>query len=116
MLLTTHQIYEVFAKHGAFIREICDLCGKGIGPVRFTRNGEPEVYCSRECRGDARRTATLRPGRPRKYKTDRERRVAKTRQQQVYRSHPKVEKTVGIQSQTKDLQAQKTHLSHYSLT
>ncbi|PYU61774.1 MAG: hypothetical protein DMG55_06260, partial [Acidobacteria bacterium] len=38
--------------------------------------------------------ATLRRGRPRKYKTDCERRAAKTRQEQVYRSHPNVEKTV----------------------
>ena len=80
--------------------------------VRFSRHGESEVYCSRECRGDAQRSATHRRGRPRKYKTGRERRAAKTRQQQVYRSHPNVEKTVRIQSETKNLQTQKVPLSY----
>jgi hypothetical protein len=83
-----------------------------LGAVRFTRYGEQEVYCSRECRGDAHRSSTHRQGRPRKYKTDRERRAAKTRQQQVYRSHPNVEKTVRIESETKNLQTQKWPLSY----
>lgn len=77
--------YELFANHGCFAREICDKCGIVLGAVRFTRRGESEVYCSRECRGDAHRAATRRPGRPHKYKTARERRAAKTRQQQAYR-------------------------------
>ena len=79
---------------------------------RFTRHNASEVYCSRECRGDAERSATHRRGRPRKYKTERERRAAKTRRQQVYRSHPNVEKTVRIQSETKNLQTQKVPLSY----
>jgi len=85
MLLSIQRSYELLAKYGCFAREICDKCGIALRAVRFTRYGESEVYCSRECRGDALRAATLRPGRPRKYKTDRERRAAKTRQQQVYR-------------------------------
>ena len=85
MLLSIHASHELLAKHGCFAREICDTCGIVLGAVRFTRHGESEVYCSRECRGDAHRPATLKPGRPRKYKTGRERRAAKTRQQQVYR-------------------------------
>lgn len=112
MLLTIQQRYELLANYGCFAREICDKCGVVLGAVRFTRHGESEVYCSRECRGHASRTASLRPGRPRKYKTDRERRAAKTRQQQVYRSHPNVEKTVRIQSETKNLQTQKVPLSY----
>ncbi len=80
--------------------------------VRFARHNESKVYCSRECRGDAQRSSTHRRGRPRKYKTDRECRAAKTRQQQVYRSHPNVEKTVHIQSETKNLQTQKVPLSY----
>ncbi len=112
MLLTIQQGYELLANYGCFAREICDKCGIALGAVCFTRYGETGVYCSRECRGDAQRSATLRPGRPRKYKTERERRAAKTRQQQVYRSQPNVEKTVRIQSETKNLQAQKLPLSY----
>jgi len=85
MLLAIQKSYELLANYGFFAREICDKCGIVLGAVRFTRRSEPEVYCSRECRGNAHTSATLRPGRPRKYKTDRERRAAKTRQQQVYR-------------------------------
>ena len=112
MLLATQKSYELLAKYGFFAREICDKCGNVLGAVRFTRHSESEVYCSRECRGDAHRSATLRRGRPRKHKTDRERRAAKTRQQQVYRSHPNVEKTVRIESETKNLQTQKLPLSY----
>ena|SRR5208283_642980 len=112
VLLAIEKSYELLANYGCFAREICDKCGIVLGAVRFTRHGESEVYCSPECRGDAQRSVTLRPGRPRKYKTDRERRAAKTRQQQSYRSHPNVEKTVRIQSETKNLQTQKLSLSH----
>ena len=112
MLLAIQKSYELLAKYGCFAREICDTCGIVLGAVRFTRHNESKVYCSRECRGDAQRSATHRRGRPRKYKTDRERRAAKTRQQQVYRSHPNVEKTVRIQSETKNLQTQKVPLSY----
>ena len=85
MLLSIQKSYELLANYGCFAREICDKCGSVLGAVRFTRYGESEVYCSPECRGDAHRTASLRPGRPRKHKTDRERRAVKTRQEQVYR-------------------------------
>jgi hypothetical protein len=112
MLLAIQKSYELLANYGFFAREICDTCGIVLGAVRFTRHNESKVYCSRECRGDAQRSSTHRQGRPRKYKTDRERRAAKTRQQQVYRSHPNVEKTVRIQSETKNLQTQKVPLSY----
>src|SRR5205823_14378517 len=105
--------YELLANYGFFAREICDKCGIVLGAVRFTRHGEAEVHCSRECRGDAQGSATHRQGRPRKYRTDRERRAAKTRQQQVYRSNPNVEKTVRIQTETKNLQTQKVPLSYF---
>ena len=112
MLLAIQKSYELLANYGFFAREVCDKCGIVLAAVRFTRYGESEVYCSRECRGDAHRSATHRRGRPRKYKTDRERRAAKTRQQRVYRSHPNVEKTVRIPSETKSLQRQKLPLSY----
>ena len=110
--LVIQKSYELLANYGCFAREICDKCGIVLGPVRFTRYGESEAYCSRACRGDAHGSATLKPGRPRKYKTDRERRAAKARQQQTYRLHPKVEKTVRSQSKTKNLQTQKLPLSY----
>ena len=112
VLLAIQKSYELLANYGFFAREICDTCGIVLGAVRFTRHNESEVYCSRECKLDAHRSVTLRRGRPRKHKTDRERRAAKTRQQQVYRSQPNVEKTARIQSETKNLQAQKLPLSY----
>jgi hypothetical protein len=112
VLLAIQQSEGLFAKHGVFAREICDKCGIVLRAVRFTRHNDSKVYCSRECRGDAHTSSTHRQGRPRKYKTDRERRAAKTRQQQVYRSHRNVEKTVRIQSETKNLQTQKVPLSY----
>ena len=112
MLLAIQKSYELLANYGFFAREICDKCGIVLGAVRFTRHGESEVYCSPECRGDAHRSVTRRPGRPRKYKTDREHSAAKKRQQQAYRSQPDVEKTVRIKSETKNLQTQKVPLSY----
>jgi hypothetical protein len=116
MKLTTQQSYELLAKHGVFAREICDKCGAVLGAVRFTRRNETGVWCSPECRGDGDRQATRKNGRPRKYRNGEESRASKTRQQRNYRSRLGVEKTVCIQSETKDLQAQKTPLSHYPLT
>jgi hypothetical protein len=116
MLLTVKQAYELFAKHGVFAREICERCGAVLGPVRFTRGGEAGVWCSRECRGDGERRTMCKGGRPRKYKNGDEGRAAKTRQQKNYRSSLDVEKTVCIQSETKDLQAQKSRLSTIPLT
>ena len=51
MLLAIQKSYELLAKYGCFAREICDTCGIVLGAVRFTRYGQSEVYCSRECRG-----------------------------------------------------------------
>jgi hypothetical protein len=116
MLLTTQQSYEVLAKHGCYITEICDKCGRGIGPVRYTQREDSGVWCSRECRGDGERQAIRKNGRLRKYRDNEESRAAKTRQQCDYRSRPNVEKTVCTQSETKDLQAQKTPLSTIPLT
>ena len=70
MLLGIQKSYELLANHGCFAREICDKCGIVLGAVRLTRHGESQEYCSRECRGDARKPAILRPGRPRKYKAE----------------------------------------------
>jgi hypothetical protein len=62
MLLPIKESYELLAKYGCFAPEICDKCGIVLGAVRFTRHGESEVYCAREFRGDAQRSATHRRG------------------------------------------------------
>jgi len=53
MLLTAQQSYALLAQHGCYITEICDRCGRGLGPARFARRGESGVWCSRECRDGA---------------------------------------------------------------
>jgi len=50
MKLSQAQSYALLAKHGSYVSEICDRCGRGIGPVCFTRRGDPGVWCSRKCR------------------------------------------------------------------
>jgi hypothetical protein len=50
MLLAIQKSYELLANYGFFAREICNKCGIVLGAVRFTRHGESEVYCARECR------------------------------------------------------------------
>jgi hypothetical protein len=89
MLLTEARSRELLHKHGVYVTETCDKCGKVLGPERhFTRFGEVGAWCSRECRDGAqaaeRHTATRKGGRPQKYRTDRERRIAE-RQQDVIR-------------------------------
>jgi hypothetical protein len=50
MRLTAKQGYALLEKYGSYVTEICDRCGRGIGPVRFTRRSDSGVWCSRECR------------------------------------------------------------------
>jgi hypothetical protein len=116
--LTEAQSRALLAKHGVRVTEACDQCGQILGPVRFTRYGEPGEWCSRECRDgleaaeryrDTRRhvaehaAPTLdskqslrsrKGGRPLKYRTDRERRTAERQQhamrQQAYRKRRSV--------------------------
>ena len=113
MKLTTEQSYALLEKHRSYVTEACEKCGRILGPVRYTRKGETGVWCSRECRGDVQKAKILKPGRPRKYRNEKERRRAKSEQQRIYRSRPRVEKTVCSGQETKDWQAQKTPLSHY---
>ena len=40
MQLTVQQAYELLAKHGVFVREACDKCGRLLGAVRYTRRFE----------------------------------------------------------------------------
>jgi hypothetical protein len=121
MLLATQKSYELLAKYGFFAREICDKCGTVLGAVRFARGDASGVWCSRECRGDGDRRTSRKGGRPRKYKTENDRRQAERRQnaerQKALRA--RVQRNGKLSrsfAETKDLQAQKTHLSHYPLT
>ena len=113
MKLTAEQSRTLLEKHGCYCAEACDKCGQVLGPVRYTRASDSGVWCSPQCRGDAQRTKILKSGRPRKYRTKKERRRAKSQQQRIYRSRPRVEKTACIETETKDLQAQNTALSCY---
>ncbi len=115
MILMTAQAYDLLAKHGCYVTEICDACGQGLGPVRYTRRGEPGVWCSRECRGDREQPAIHRGGRPRKHRTPEECRAAKTSQQREYRNVSVWKKPVSSLLKTKDLQARKVPLSHHPL-
>ena len=121
MLLTVQQSYELLAKHGVFARGICDRCGLALGPVRFTRRSESGVWCSRECRGDGERRAARKGGRPRKYATKDARRRAErlqsAKRQREFRGRVQRNgKPPRSLSETKDLQVQKSPLSHYPLT
>jgi len=50
MLLPIKKSYELLANYGCFARDIYDKCRIVLGAVRFTRQGESEVHCARECR------------------------------------------------------------------
>jgi hypothetical protein len=101
MRLTEQQSRALLAKHGMYVTEACDTCGKILGPVRFTRKDQPGEWCSRECRDgieaaehyDATRNYR-KGGRPRKYQTEQERKAARRRQnanrQQAFRQRRSV--------------------------
>ena len=121
MLLATQKSYELLAKYGFFTCEICDKCRIVLGAVRFTRRDESGVWCSPECRGDGDRRTSRKGGRPRKYTTENDRRQAERRQnaerQMAFRVRVRRNGKPSCSfAETKDLQAQKTHLSHYPLT
>jgi hypothetical protein len=87
---TANRKCTAFANVGVMLKGLRPTGGDGKSKrfsVRFSSLEGLLVY-----RGEltlkspvAHRSAARRPGRRRKYKTDRERRAAKTRQQQVYR-------------------------------
>lgn len=103
MQLTTLQRYALLRKFGVYAEECCDKCGRLIGAVRYTRKNEAGEWCSHKCRGSVGRELPRKGGRPPKYKNDRERRAAKTKQQQIYRTSPSVEKTTSQPSENKGI-------------
>jgi hypothetical protein len=96
MRLTTQQSYELLAKHGSYITEICDACGKGIGPIRFTRRGDSGVWCSRECQGDGERLAIRKGGRPREYESGAQRQRAYRERLGCYETPSKIARNKGV--------------------
>jgi hypothetical protein len=63
------------AERGIYVTEACDQCGALLGPLRWTRAGEPGVWCQRSCRDGAESEAQRKKakgGRPRKHKTNAE--------------------------------------------
>jgi hypothetical protein len=50
MRLTEEQSRALLAKRGAYVTEVCDKCGKILGPIRFTRCGQAGEWCSKRCR------------------------------------------------------------------
>ncbi len=50
MRLSEAQTCELLRVHGTYITDACDNCGRLLGPVRFTRQGQTGVWCSRACR------------------------------------------------------------------
>jgi hypothetical protein len=51
MWLTEAQSRELLGAHGVYVTEACDRCTRVLGPVRWTIQGQPGVWCSQKCRG-----------------------------------------------------------------
>jgi hypothetical protein len=50
MILSAPLKVRLLQEHGIFATESCDRCGQLLGAARFTRAGDPGVWCSRKCR------------------------------------------------------------------
>jgi hypothetical protein len=48
--LTEVQSREILQMHGVYVSEACGQCGKILGHIRFTRQGEAGAWCTRACR------------------------------------------------------------------
>jgi hypothetical protein len=59
MRLSEAQTCELLRVHGTYITDACDNCGRLLGPVRFTRQGQTGVWCSRACRDGVDHSPTL---------------------------------------------------------
>jgi hypothetical protein len=116
MKLSPDQSRKIFLEYGSWLTSACDRCGKVLASVRYMLRGQKSEWCSRECRGDAEQKAIRKGGRPRKYETPKECRTAKNRQQRGYRAVSVWKKPPHRVAKTKDLQAQKSPLSHYPFT
>lgn len=121
MRLTGNQSRQVLSRFGVYVTEACDRCSQLLGPVRFTRRGDTGTWCSGECRGDGEQRPVRRGGRPRKYATE----DARQKAEQLQNAERQREFRTRVQrngkpsrsfAKTKDLEGQKSPLSHYPLT
>lgn len=117
MRLSIQQSRSLFEKYGAYAKSACDKCSVILGSVRFTRQGEPGEWCSRECRGDLSKHSIRKGGRPRRYEGEAARRQAQKRhsaaRQRAFRERVRRNgKPPCSPIETKDLQTQKSCLSH----
>jgi hypothetical protein len=53
MILPASLQAQLLIERGIFATEACDRCGQILGAVRYTRAGDPGVWCGRECRDGA---------------------------------------------------------------
>ena len=117
MILREELRRRLLEERGVYVAEACDACGQLLGYVRYTRLGDSGVWCSRECRGIVEQPAIHKGGRPQKYLSDADKQKA---YRQALRNPnaevPSVTKPPCSLAETKDLQAQKTALSHHPLT
>jgi hypothetical protein len=63
MRLTDEQARQLLHTHGVYVTEVCDRCGKILGSVRFTRQGDAGAWCSRACRDGVDHSPTACRGR-----------------------------------------------------
>jgi hypothetical protein len=115
MRLNTEQSRELLEKHGCYITEICDKCGRGVGAARYTRVGDGGLWCSRKCRGDNPRVTIRTGGRPRKYSSREECRAAKTRQQRDYRESQCGKKPIAVWRKQRTCRRKKRLSRNYPL-
>jgi hypothetical protein len=115
MRLTEAQSRALLAKHGVYVTEVCDRCGKILGHVRFTLKDQPGEWCSRQCRDGARlvsnETATHKGGRPQKYRDERQRRQANVQYQREFRQRQQEESSHASQSKKNPLVTDSFHVS-----
>src|SRR5271167_1715145 len=50
MKLTKEQSQKLLRERSVWVTEACDKCGRLLGSVRWTRQGECGEWCSAECR------------------------------------------------------------------
>ena len=57
MRINEAQSLALLRTHGAYVTEACDGCGKILGAVRYSRQGEKGEWCSQLCRDGVERKA-----------------------------------------------------------
>ena len=50
MQLSEMQSHELLQTHSVYVTEACDRCTRILGPICWTVQGQPGVWCSTKCR------------------------------------------------------------------